>query len=224
MSTLGVMKARIASELSRSNLADEIASAITDAISVYQTERFRFSSIDPANPPVFNTVATRWIYDSNDNENINTLYTFDYVMIEYGGTLLPLRRESAAYIKMMNETGTMSGQPEMFAYEGGKLLLSPIPAGAYEITLGVMLLVAAPARDDETDNQWMTTAEMLIRSRAKYEIALHKTRNPTMAVAMSPHPPGENGGTVGAAYEAWKRLKGVSNRVASRGRVRPMQF
>jgi hypothetical protein len=35
----------------------------------------------------------------------------------------------------------------------------------------------------------MNAAERLIRSRAKYEIALHVTRNATMVSAMSPDEP-----------------------------------
>jgi hypothetical protein len=35
-------------------------------------------------------------------------------------------------------------------------------------------------------NIWMNDAEMLIRSRAKYEIALNFTRNDKMVAAMSP--------------------------------------
>lgn len=80
MSTLGVMKARIASEFRRDDLSADIANAITTAINAYKYERFPF-----------------------------------------------------------NRAG----------------------------------FVDAPANDTETDNPWMTTAERLIRCRAKLEVAVN---------------------------------------------------
>jgi hypothetical protein len=84
MSDLATMKQRIATELRRSNIATQIANAITDAINAYKFERFSF-----------------------------------------------------------NQT----------------------------------TFVDAPASDLEADNPWMTTAERLIRSRAKLELALHVLRD-----------------------------------------------
>lgn len=224
MSTLTVMKARIASELARSNLTDQIAAAITTAITQYQKERFRFSDISPTSPPTFNTVVGRSVYTSADNANISTLYNFDFVLATISGTIMPLTRSSPAALTIYNQVDTMHGDPMWYAYEGNELILSPVPAAVYPITLGVFRRVAAPASDAEADNPWMTDGELLIRSRAKYEIATHVTRNPVMAAEMSPLPPPPGVRTGHAAYFAWKALKGEANRVTSLGRVRPMAF
>jgi hypothetical protein len=67
----------------------------------------------------------------------------------------------------------------------------------------------------------MTDGEQLIRSRVKFEIATHVTRNVKMAAMMSPDPETR---PIGATYRAWRALKGEANRLASRGRVEPMQW
>lgn len=221
---LATMKARIASELGRPNLTNEIADAISTAIAAYQKERFRFSDAVPNAPTTFNTVPGRYIYTSADNANISTLFNFDYVHITIGTTVQYLEHWLPSELKLYIQQNTMAGQPGWYAYEGNQLMLAPIPSLAYPVELGIFKNIPAPANDAEAGNPWMLDAELLIRARAKYEIAVHKTRNPTMAQQMSPYPPNENGGALGAAYGAWRDLKRVANRVTSTGRVRPMRF
>ena len=220
---LAAMKARIASELGRSNLTSDIAAAITTAISEYQKERFRFSDVIPDAPPQFNTAANKWIYTSADNANIGSLLKIDYVLILIGTTNIPLIKSTPEQIKIYNQQQTMRGQPSWYAYEGNELLLAAIPTQIYQIELGLFRRVDGPATDGEANNPWMTDGERLIRSRAKYEIAVHVTRNPTMAAAMNPFPP-MAAQSMGAAYDAWKALKSEANRVTSLGRIRPMRF
>jgi hypothetical protein len=119
----------------------------------------------------------------------------------------------------------MMGIPDVFSYEGDKIILSPIPNQAWVCTLGIWQSVPAPADDIVTNNPWMNKAELLIRSRVKFEIATHVTRNAAMAQAMSPDPPNENGGVVGQAWRAWRTLKGEAARATTVGnRVKPMVF
>jgi hypothetical protein len=223
MATLADMKARIADELARGDLGTQIASAITTAITEYQKERFRFSDVTPTTPPTFNTVADRWIYTAADNANIADAKAWNYIFSQVGNYLRDLTKSTPEMVRSYNQLGTMHGQPIWYAYEGNQLLIAPVPDTVYPITLGIFRNVAAPADDAEADNPWMNEAELLIRSRAKYEIALHVTRNPTMQQAMSPlEPGGEAGGH--AAYYAWQSLKRETNRVTKRGRLRPMAF
>jgi hypothetical protein len=216
---LAAMKARIALELARSDLTSQIASAITDAIAIYQKERFRFSETSPNAPPTFATVAGQWAYTVSANSNISTAQNIDYVLVNIGNSVEYLDRVSPLDLKLYNQQNTMSGQPGSYAYEGNQLLLSPVPDQAYTVTLGLFLAVPAPASDSEANNPWMTVAERLIRSRAKFELATHVTRNPVMAAAMSPDP-----GTGGATYREWKSLKGEANRITGTGRIRAMRF
>lgn len=223
---LAAMKARIALELARSDLTTQIASAITDAIGVYASERFTFSEVPADGTVTFNTVAGQAVYTSADCADLGTLYKIDAVNININSaTIFELRRETPERLIIYNQqAGIMTGQPSWYAYENGKMIISARPDRAYLITLALFRNIAAPASDAEASNPWMTTAEQLIRSRAKFELATHVTRNPTMAAAMSPDPPAENGGKVGASWRAWTALKGVVNRSSSTGRVRPMPF
>jgi len=222
--TLGDMKARVATELARADLATQIASAITDAIGVYQKKRFRFNETIPDGAKSFSTVAGRSIYTSADLADIATVLAFDYLLMQVGITLFELKREDPKIVKLYNQTTQMMGQPGWYAYEGNEMILAAVPDKAYTIFVGGFFVAPAPASDAEANNAWMNWAEPLIRARAKFEIATHVTRNPKMAQAMSPDPPDENGGVTGAAWREYDILKAETNLVTGRGIVRPMAF
>lgn len=221
---LAAMKARIAAEIARADLTTQIASAITDAIGVYQKKRFRFNENIPDNAKSFATVAGRATYTSSDLADIATVLAFDYMLMKVGITLFQLKREDPVVVKLYNQTSQMNGQPGWWAYEGNEIILAAIPDQAYTIYPGGYFVAAAPATDSEANNSWMITAERLIRARAKFEIATHVTRNAKMAQIMSPDPPDENGGMIGAAWREERLLKAETNRVTGRGIIRPMAF
>ena len=75
----------------------------------------------------------------------------------------------------------------------------------------------------DTTNRWMLDGEKLIRSRAKYNLAQHVTRNMPMAQMMSPDEP-QGGALTGATYDAYRRLRAEVTRVTQRGVVRPMYW
>jgi hypothetical protein len=102
--------------------------------------------------------------------------------------------------------------------------LSATGLGPYLITLGAHVTYAVPASLSVTGNRWMTDAEKMIRSRAKYELAINYTRDANLLKAMSPHPPDMNGGFVGAAFDAYEMLSAEAQRMLRRGVVRPMYF
>lgn len=222
--TLGDMKTRIASELARSDLTTQIANAITDAIGFYQKQRFRFNEAVPDNPVSFATVAGRANYTTADNANIATVLHLDYLLMLVGSTIFGLKREDPVIVKLYNQTNQMMGQPGWFAYEGNELILASIPDQAYTVYLGGVFVAPAPASDVEANNPWMVAAERLIRSMAKYLIAKHVTRNPTLAQSMSPLSPDLNGGMAGEAWREERSLKGEANSITGRGIIRPMQF
>lgn len=221
---LAAMKARVASELARADLTTQIASAISDAIAIYQKERFRFNETDPSTPVTFNTVASQGVYTSSDNANISTLFNIDYVLLTISNQIIPLTLDTAENLRIYNQVNTMSGQPMWYAYEGNQIILSPVPSDVWPVTLGLFRKLAAPASDAEANNPWMIAAERLIRSRAKFEIATHVTRNAVLADAMSPYPPPSGKSTGHATWWAWRELKAETNRVTSLKRVRAMAF
>lgn len=214
--TLGGMKARIASEIARPDLTTQIENAINDAILIYQKERFRFNETDPLVPITFPTVIGQAYYQAS----IPSMYYIDYLNFQDGTSVFKIDRVTPEEIRMRNQgNGVSNGQPESFAIEGNKIMLAPTPSNVWTVTQAGHFMVAAPAADDTANNVWMTDGERLIRCRAKYEIAVHVTRNPTMTALMSPHAraPGET-------YEAWKELKSEFNKLVGKGRVAPMQF
>lgn len=117
-------------------------------------------------------------------------------------------------------------------YQQQVLAISNTGQGPFLMTIGghvhlpaTMLPVdTTQANAGTTGNRWFTDGEKLIRSRAKYELAINVMRDPDLARLMSPHPPEYNGGLVGAAYDAYEALSAQSNRMNASGRIRPMLF
>lgn len=225
MATLADMKVRIALEIARDDLTTQIANAITDAISVYQAEHFRFNEVDPAAPPTFNTVINQTVYSAADLPAIATLFKIDQLTYQQATSTFEILRRQPGDIRLALQGNQMKGPPEEFAYQGNKLYIFPAPDLVYPVSISdAYLSFAAPASDLEANNVWMNDAEMLIRCRSKYEIALHITRNDKMAMAMSTEETGGQNGGPGATFMAWQALKGEYNRVVSTGRVAAMQF
>src|SRR5665811_732630 len=166
--TLGDMITRIGGEINRPDLitSGQVALAITDAIQIYQQERFAFSEVPPDGTQTFNTIAGQAYYTKADNPNLGTLLKIDRVNINIGtATVLQLRREDPETLIIYNQQArTMKGQPSWYAYENGQMIISAIPDQAYLITLGLFLSVPAPLTLVEADNPWMTTAEQMILS------------------------------------------------------------
>lgn len=232
--TLAQMIFRIAAELgARFDLAGATGSAtqsapnseairngINTAISIYQKQRFRFNEIDPSNAPTFSTIQGQSVYTFADSPLISTSYHIDYLNLQLGNTLLELVQVTPERQHLNIQLFTQFGLPTSWAYEGNCIILYPIPVAVYTIYVGAHLMRLGPSSDTDTTNVWMQPhqGERLVRCRAKYEIAVHVTRNAQMAQAMSPDEPGES-------YRALRSLKGESNKITStNSRVKPMAF
>lgn len=212
MSTLAVMKARIADELARSDLTSQIAVAITDAIEAYQDKRFHFNE---TRATTFVTVAGQEFYDADDAAALATVQIIDYVVLYVGDFNYSLRQLKPDEIEAASANGTNTGQPSSYCWYGDQLRLYPAPSNAWTVRIGASVKAAAPASDAETGNPWMTHASRLIRSRAKLEIALHVIRNEKLAGTMNV-----------ALTEALEQLQSRTNQLTQqdRGRVRAMEF
>lgn len=207
------------------NSSSPIALAILDAIAIYQKDRFRISDVDPSARSVITTAQGQWVYSISDNANIQTIYAIDYLDVLVGSTLEPLTRRSTQEIYLLNQQNQQSGQPTDYAYEGNKIILYPIPSQAWTMYIGGHIQIAPPADlGIEVTCPWMNWAEQLIRCHAKYEIAVHITRNPAMASQMSPDANGGPGGMPGETWRAWRRLKNETNKIKSVRRIKAMQF
>lgn len=206
----------------RSDLqATVVPKFINDAIEIYQKERFRFNELQPLAPFTFNMVPGTLYYGVAADARIPLLYKIDYLNYVIGGEIYKIwRAESPEQVYLANQAGaTQTGQPERWAYDGNSLVFYPSPNIAYPITVGGYLAVAGPTDATNTTNPWMNAAERLIRSRAKYEISLHVTRNKDMVAAMSPDP--DSGG---ASDRYYSELKGEANKIRGTSRIRAMPF
>lgn len=224
--SFNAMVARIARELgNRTDLiATVIPNAINDAIEIYQKERLRFNEMRPLTPYTLFTQPGSYIYTGFDPGAVSLLFQIDYINCLDGSTTFELSREVPESIYLATIAGTASGQPESWTFDGESIVIYPIPDQVYQLTVGGYLKFAGPIDlVNDTTNAWMNYAERLIRSRAKYEIALHVTRNAAMVSAMSPDepPPGQQGG---ACWRYLNEMKGEANKIRGRSRIRAMQF
>lgn len=208
--TRAQMKLDIAAELGRPDLTTAIASKIAEAIDFYQAERFWWSE---SRDITFSTVAAQEFYTVADNPAIPTLEAFDYVILYIGSIPWPIARRTDVEIEVLNQNGLMRGQPWNWSYYNQQLRLGPVPDTVYQMRIACHQKVAPPTSDAQLGNPWMTNAEKLIRSRAKYELFLHNIRNLEMATAMA-----------SAVTEAYEMLKGKTNRLTGRGYMAPMEF
>lgn len=175
------MKARIAVEVRRANIPDDIAVAIQDAIEAYQGERFFFS--EAIND--FPTVAGQEFYGVDDAAAIGLLTKLDYVKCFIGTLPYTLDPLMPARIEYLSADGTNQGQPLSYCYYAQQIRFWPIPNDVFTIRLGGQFVPPAPAADTDIGNKWMVEAERLIRSRAKYELALHRLKAPDLAQTMT---------------------------------------
>jgi hypothetical protein len=228
--SLQTMVTRIVGELGqRADLAPGgayptiITDAIFDAVTIYQKERFRFNELVPLTPFVINTVQGQYIYTAADDARIGLLMDVDYINYLLGNTPERMDRVFPEDVYLATIPGQQAGPPQEFAWDGQSIVIYPAPpAVSYPLTIGGYLAVAGPTLatiTTDTTNPWMNDAEMLIRSRAKYEIALNFTRNDKMVAAMSP-----DAGSGGASERFYNMLKGEANKIRGTSRVRGMKF
>ena len=212
MTTLTTMKDRIARELRRSNITTQIAEAITTAIDAYREHRFFFNE---SRDTTFSTVAAQEFYDADDEPDLANLIKIDYCKINVNDSTFDLMPDFPSEIEGASTNATATGQPGWYVLYNRQIRLYPIPDDVWTVRVAGVFIYAAPATDGETDNFWMTTAERLIRSRAKAELALHVLRDTELAQIMDL-----------AASEALKQLKRHTNLLTQRdnGRVRGMDL
>ena len=218
MTTLATMKTRIASELRRSNISTQIASAIATAIESYQHERFWFNETREI---TFNTVSGQWQYDDGDEPDLALVLRWDYVKAEIGDNIYTLLPMSAEEIDTLNSDGDFTGQPLNWAFYNNQFLIYPVPNDAFPIRIAGMIAKAAPASDDEAGNPWMTHAERLIRCRAKYELYEHVLMDAVQAAKFSPD--NDLGPTAKALSELRSRTAWLTNQGGA-FEIRPTWF
>jgi hypothetical protein len=181
MTILSVMRARIADDLARPDLTNQIADAINDAIAHYASTRFYFTETRTA---AFLTLAGQSYYSASDDPDIPDMYQIDDVQITVAGNVYSLDREDATQLEQLIGSTASSGDPLSWAWADRGILLYPIPSAIRTIRLIGGIKRAAPT-DDTPGNVWMTEAFELIRAHAKLLLAVHVTNDDGLAQRMS---------------------------------------
>lgn len=219
MSTLTIMRERVAQETRRKAYADvgtvyqnAINDAINTAIDSYVDERAWFNETRSS---TFTTVADQEFYTAADDADIGRIIKIDYVKLQVGDSVFDLMPDFPSEIESAANNATATGQPGWWVFYDESIRLYPVPAEAWTVRIAGTYKIAAPATADEASNPWMVEAERLIRCRAKYELALHVLRDTELAQLM---------GT--SVTEALEQMRRRTNKLTQRdnGRVRPMDF
>lgn len=210
MTTLGLLKSEIEDDLDRTDLSDQIASEITNAIRHYQATRFYFNE---SRDETFPTVANQKLYTSSDDVAIPKFIEVDQIVLMDGTEPVELEAIKPTEWEMWTASGTETGRPTCWTYFNQSIGLYPIPDAVYTVRVIGHFMKAGPATDTEASNVWMTEAFNMLRARTVAHIALLKLRNNELAQTF-------------AAYEADERRRLIvetASRVGT-GFLTPTEF
>lgn len=205
----GDMQRRIADELLRSDLTSQIQNAIQTAIKEYERNPFYFNQL--RQDTAFNTSHGQEFYTSATSSLIASMVTLNRVTVTVSGNRYSMNPRTPEYMEDTSVNPVVYGQPVDYAYFAEQLRFYPIPDNAYAVALSGIYRLNTLSNSTDT-NAWTSDAELLIRCRAKYELAMHVLRDPDMAQQMK-----------GAEFEAFSNLKGETARRTPR-RIRPTYF
>ena len=177
MTTYLIMQNRIADELVRDDLSEQIKKAINDAIKSWEGIRLKFNE----KRYLIQTVVDTEFYDFTTP----TLLNKDETAVEAGETILELDadptitinnrpypltpRTEAWFGRFAVGAATQTGQPDSYGIFARQLRLFPIPDGVYDINFaaGLARLGPNPLAADGDTNDWMIEGEPLTRQQAK---------------------------------------------------------
>lgn len=170
--TLGDLKTRIADELTRADLAAQIALAINDAIEEACTYRFWFMETRGLTLPLSAGTAT---YTSDDIEN---LIEIDRLALVVSGRRTTLRVMNDDELDRMNDGTAPSGEPYAYSRFGDQITFYPEPQQSYTVSLDG-LTKGATLNNDLDSNIWtqIQHGERYIRALAKRDLLAHVIKN-----------------------------------------------
>lgn len=196
MADLATLKARIAREIKRNDLTDEIADAIGDAIKYYQSRRFAFNQVRDD----FTTVAGTEFYTP-----FTDIGAIDSIVVTVNQRKVRLDQWSFSTLEEVSTTTNTQSQPWAWCWYGEQIRLYPIPDQAYTLTVSYLQKIAVPATDGDS-NAWTEEAEDLIRHAAKARLFRDDQWEPQSAIDSQ-----------AAEQDAYRRLKRDSNQLVTGG-------
>lgn len=166
-STYGDMQDRVADELARSDLTAQIKKAILSAIDYYENEPFWF----------LENRATASTVDGQRNYALPSDYLYDDSMkVTINSRFVPMDKRPWDWMEQAYQNTTYKSYPQYWADYQANLWLYPVPNGVYTLTLSYRRrLTELSATSDYND--WTTTAEILVRCRAKADLYRHVLRS-----------------------------------------------
>lgn len=198
MGTLAELKARIANELNRDDLTDEIAHAINAAIRTHGRRRFWF--LEGRQTRTL-TAESEYVSLPSGTRNI------DLVQLQDGDTWYPLQCVSLAELDDLQGMNVTDSEPTHYAIQYSQMRLYPTPDQGY--TLSLIGTFDLTLTNDDDSNAWTTEAEDLIAATVRKRICRDILIDETRAMLAQ-----------GAETEALNELIDETNRRLSTG-VRP---
>jgi hypothetical protein len=157
------LRNQIASDLTRTDLTDEIKNAVGNAIDHYETSRFYFNV---TRSKTFPTVPGQMAYGVAAMAEIPDIIGLDTLFLYDGTRSLELEKYEIDQFEWLQSSMTGSGRPCAYTYVDSQILLWPVPIAVYTMRPH-MHYKLAPLVDDNDTNAWCTDAEQLIRCHAK---------------------------------------------------------
>jgi len=164
---------RIANELNRSNLGDEIKLAILSAIDYYGKRRWWWNEYVGT---LSTAASTAYVALPSDFVDL------DELQITVNGTKRKIRRTPYVDILAMRENSS-TGEPTDFDLYQDRIELYPIPDAIYTLTISYVKTLTVLSADADT-NAWLDEAEELTRLHAKKDLYANKIRDMGMAKDM----------------------------------------
>lgn len=200
MATLGDIKARIITEMSRDDLADDLAGQLTThimrAIEYYSDTRFWFNA---AFGTATATPGSATVAIPAGIRRIDRV-TIPAEQVDLVETTFPL---------VVDLHDTTAARPRLYAYYNDSIWLSPVPDSAYELNFYGIAQISQPAGDTGS-TVWTNEAQDLIVNHTKMTLCRDQFRDPEGTQL-----------ALGAAQDASKRLRReTARRLATNLRVR----
>jgi hypothetical protein len=168
MSNYGAMVTRIGSELQRSDIDDQIKRGIVTAIDHWGRKRFYWNEATG----LWETAASTRQYAEGlvtGSGTVPAAKKTDTLKVTVNGSDYPMTERGWDYIDSITTRSTLTGYPMEYAYYENKYWFYPIPNGSMTIAHSYVkaLTEVSFSSTANATNAWMTSAEELIRQRAK---------------------------------------------------------
>jgi hypothetical protein len=162
VSTYGGIVRDVISELGRSDtsITSFAEQAVLNAIDHYAVERFWFNEGSGAITTSASLATYAWPTD---------MMEVDSVMATYSGSRYELEPMRYADLNAL-DTGRDFSQPVSYALFNGNFRFYPVPNATYTVSVDYQKLITTLSASTDS-NAWTTYAEVLIRNRAKAQLA-----------------------------------------------------